>query len=417
MRSFQDGFRHNGDIAFIGNYLPRKCGIATFTTDLVTAVAAETRGRRRVSVVAMNDRKKGYRYPGRVKLEIQQDRPFEYKLAADYLNSSSADVVCLQHEFGIFGGVWGDNILALMRRLRKPVVVTCHTVTDTGDPYQKEVFREIAGMADKLIVMCRHAVDLMENVYGTRRSKIEHIPHGVHDVPFVKTKIRKKTFGLTGRVLLTFGLLHRQKGVEYVIDAMPDILKSHPDVTYIVLGATHPHVYSEEGESYRESLAERARKLGVENNVSFINRFVDLPDLLKYLRDTDIFVAPYLDMKQSTSGVLAYAAAAGKAVVATPFIHARELLGGTRGRLVPPRDPGALTAEVVELLSNETAKTALGWSAYAHTRAMTWRETAKAYINVFDGLIEQRQFERNPVFSSARSMNWAGVKEGLFGEP
>lgn len=375
---------HQG-IAFVGDYLPRNCGIATFTSDLAESVARQSNGSRPVIVVSMNDRPEGYAYPDRVKFEVRQDFQIDYARAADFLNFSRTDVVCLQHEYGIFGGDWGSNLLTLLRDLHRPFVVTCHTVVQNTQPVQKEVFEEIAGRAARLIVMSDLAVEMLHDIYKVPREKIVLIPHGIHDVPFIDPSFYKDKFGVEGRnVLLTFGLLHRNKGIEFMLDALPAIVKRHPKTTYLVLGATHPHVVEYEGESYRLGLQRRVRDLGMEDHVLFHARFVELEELLEYLGAADICVTPYLNIEQITSGALAYAMGSGKAVVSTPYWHAEELLADGRGRLVPLRDSDALSREINALLDDEVLLSAVRKKAYLHTRPMVWDNIARSYMRVFD---------------------------------
>ncbi len=376
--------RHRG-IAFVGNYLPRKCGIATFTHDLAEAVAQQCEPSQPVLIAAMNDIPEGYIYPDRVRFELRQDFPVDYTRAADFLNFSRINVVSLQHEYGIFGGKWGANILTGLRDIRCPVVVTCHTVLKDPKPEQREVFIEIAGIASKLVVMSERAVEFLEMTYNIPRSKIALIPHGIHDMPFVDPAYYKDKFGMEGRrVLLTFGLLGPNKGIEHMIEALPAIVKKHPKTTYLILGATHPAILKLEGESHRLGLQRRVRELGLEDHVLFHPRFVELDELLEYLGATDIFVTPYLNLDQITSGALAYAMGAGKAVVSTPYWHAEELLAGGRGRLVPPEDPEALSREIIDLLDDEVELAAVRKRAYLHCRSMTWAAVARSYLQLFD---------------------------------
>jgi len=372
-------------VGFVGCCLPRPCGIATFTYDLVESVASISGKPQSFLIAAVNDRREGYSYPNRVKVEIQCDEVFDYTLAAEYLNEFCS-VVCLQHEFGIFGLPWGANVLQLLRGLRRPLVVTCHTVPIDPDPDQREVFREVVDLADRLVVMNRRAVDFLQALYGARYSKIAYIRHGIHDVPFSEPPVKKKSFGVEGPVLLTFGLLNRNKGIEYMVEAMAAIVRERPDVTYVIAGATHPRIVEVEGESYRRSLKGKAKRLGLENNVRFIDEFFELSDLMGYLAETDVFVAPYLNLDQMTSGALSYAAGAGKAVVATPFLHAKELLADGRGRLVPARCSLALARHVLDLLSDKRQTDAMRRRAYNHTRSMVWRHVAREYLDVFESV-------------------------------
>jgi glycosyltransferase involved in cell wall biosynthesis len=380
-----DTLQSSRGIAFVATYLPRACGVATFTKDLSDAVARQASRHQPVIVTAVNDLPEGYNYPERVKFEVRQEYQIDYSRAADFLNFSGIGVLSLQHEYGIFGGKWGANVLTLLRDLRRPVVVTCHTVLRTPDPAQKEVFCEVAARANKLVAMTQRACDFLEEIYGVEHEKIVLIPHGIHDVPFIDPNYYKDKFGVEGRrVLMTFGLLSRNKGIEYMIEALPRIVERHPKTTYLILGATHPAVVREEGESYRLGLQRRVRDLGLEEYVLFHPRFVDLEELLEYIGATDIFVAPYLNLDQITSGALSYATGAGKAVVATPFWHAEELLADGRGRLVPPQDADALGREVLSLMDDDVALNSMRKRAYTYCRSMVWSAVARSYLDLFD---------------------------------
>jgi glycosyltransferase involved in cell wall biosynthesis len=372
-------------IVVIGNYLPRKCGIATFTTDLSEAIASAAGREQPVSVIAMNDKPDAYDYPDRVRFEIRQEFHGDYSRAADFLNFGAADVVSIQHEFGIYGGVAGANLLTLTRELRRPFAMTCHTVLDQPLKEERAVFEELSSRARKLVVMSEKAVGILKETFGIDGEKIALIPHGIHDVPFVDSSFWKDKFGMEGkRVLLSFGLLSRNKGIETVIAALPGIIEKHPKVIYVVLGATHPGVVKLEGESYRLALQRQARDLGVEGHVHFIPRFVELDELLEYIGATDILVTPYQNMAQITSGVLSYAMGAGKAVVSTPYWHAEELLADGRGRLFPVGDSDNLARQVIELLDDEVVLSAMRKRAYLYCRQMVWASVAKHYLGLFD---------------------------------
>jgi len=380
-----DRIHHARGVAFLGTYLPQQCGIATFTHDLSTAVRQQATNDQSVSVLAMKDRPEGYDYTNHVKFEIRRDHQIDYSRAADFLNFSRVGVLSLQHEYGIFGGDNGANILTLLRDLHRPVVVTCHTVLQNPNPGQKEVFDEIIARADRIVVMTQKAFEILENVYGAGSEKAALIPHGIHDVPFIDPNYYKDKFGVEGRrVLLTFGLLSRNKGIEYMIEALPEIVAKHPKTTYLVLGATHPAVVAHEGESYRLDLQRRVRELGLEDNVLFHPRFVDLDELLEYIGASDMFIAPYLNLDQITSGAMSYAMGAGKAVVATPFWHAEELLADDRGVIVPLQDSSALKTAVMNLLDDEVKLTAMRKRAYTYCRHMVWSAVARSYIQLFD---------------------------------
>ena len=371
-------------IAFIGNYLPRLCGIATFTTDLCEAIAAQYRQTTCIAL-PVNDIEAGYAYPTRVRFELAEKDIDSYRRAADFLNINNVDLVSLQHEYGIFGGLAGSHILMLLRELRMPVVTTLHTILREPDPDQKLVLEEVAALSDRLVVMSKHGVEFLQEIYGVPPEKIDLIPHGIPDVPFVDPSFHKDLFGVEGKaVLLSFGLLSAGKGIENVISALPAILARHPNVVYIVLGATHPHVVQSEGETYRQSLQWLAQEKGVDGQVIFYNRFVSLKELVEFISAADIYITPYLNVAQITSGTLAYTLGAGKAVISTPYWYAEEMLAEGRGALVPFRDPAALAEQVIALLDNESQRHAMRKRAYMFGRAMIWPEVAHQYIASFE---------------------------------
>lgn len=371
-------------IAFVGNYIPRQCGIATFTTDLAEAIASQYPQTSSIAL-AINDVEGGYSYLPRVKFELGENDPIAYKRAADYLNVKDVDVVSLQHEYGIFGGPAGGLILDLLRNLRMPVVTTLHTILKEPDPVQLKVLQEIAHLSSRLVVMSQRGMDYLQQIYQIPAEKIDFIPHGIPDIPFVDPNFYKDHFGVEGKiVLLTFGLLSPNKGIEHVIRAMPAIIRQFPNVVYIVLGATHPHVLKMHGEEYRESLQRLARDLNVEQSVIFDNRFVSLEELVEYIGAADIYITPYLNPQQITSGTLAYTVGAGKAVISTPYWYAEELLADDRGILVPFANPDEIAGKVLDLLNNETDRHAMRKRAYLLGREMVWSKVAQRYMEIFE---------------------------------
>ncbi|MFL6307308.1 MAG: glycosyltransferase family 4 protein [Candidatus Sulfotelmatobacter sp.] len=383
-------------IAFIGNYLPRQCGIATFTTDLCTAVAAEYGGAR-LFAIPVNDPESSYDYPERVRLELSQEDKTSYERAAEFLNFNGNDLVCMQHEYGIFGGVAGSHILTLLRKLKMPLVTTLHTVLREPDQDQRAVLDEIAHLSDRLIVMSEHAACLLHDVYGVPAGKIDLIPHGVPDLPFTDPNYYKDLFGTPGKpVLLTFGLLSPNKGIENVIRALPRILEEHEDVVYIVSGATHPHIRRREGEKYRDSLQALADELGVSSHLIFNNRFVSPEELVEHVGAADIYITPYRQEAQVVSGTLAIALGAGKAIISTPYWHAKELLGEGRGVIVPFDDPGSIAAATIRLLDSDAERHAMRKRAYLHSRSTTWQKTAQAYMASFQRARVERMFRPRP---------------------
>ena len=371
-------------IGFIGNHLPRQCGIATFTTDLCEAIATEYSDTI-CFALPVNDTTDGYVYPARVRFEIAEKDIASYRRAADFLNINNVDLVCLQHEYGIYGGPVGSHILALIRELHMPTVTTLHTILEHPDANQLKVLQEVTALSDRVVVMSERGVEFLERIYGVSAKKIDFIPHGIPDVPFSDSSFHKDMFGVEGKmVLLSFGLLSSSKGIEDVIAALPAIVAQHPEVVYLVLGATHPHVVRNEGESYRLSLQRLARDNGVEGNVIFYNRFVSLEELNQFISATDIYLTPYLNEAQITSGTLAYTLGAGKAIISTPYWYAEEVLAHERGVLIPFHNSTKLAEAVIDLLDNEAKRDAMRKRAYMFGRQMIWPQVAQRYMKSFE---------------------------------
>jgi glycosyltransferase involved in cell wall biosynthesis len=371
-------------IAFVGDHLPRKCGIATFTSDLLAAVSGvypETQ----CLAVSVNDIPGGYEYPEVVRFEIEEQDLSSYLRAADFLNISNVDIVCLQHEFGIFGGVVGGHILAFLRELRMPAVTTLHTVLNDPSKDQRRVMDGLIALSTRLVVMTQRGQQMLQSIYRAPADKIDLIPHGIPDVGFVDPAYFKDQFGVEGRVvLLTFGLLSPNKGIEYVLNALPAVLAEFPEVVYIVLGATHPNELRENGEAYRLSLEILAKKNKIDRNVIFYNQFVDIDSLKEFIGAADLYITPYLNEAQITSGTLAYAFGAGKAVVSTPYWHAAELLADDRGVLVPFADAASIARGVIGLLRDDTRRNAMRKTAYRMGREMIWSSAAEQYMWSFE---------------------------------
>ncbi len=371
-------------IVLVGNHLPRLCGIATFTTHLLESIALNVPD---VDcwAVAMNDQPDGYHYPPQVRLEINQDQLGDYSLAAGLLNLNDVDVVCIQHEYGIFGGQRGSFILEFLSDLKMPIVTTLHTILKEPTDREKHIIVRLAELSDRLVVMSKRSVEFLRDIYRVEEEKIVLIHHGIPDVPLIESSNYKNKFDVSEKnVLLTFGLLSPGKGIETVIDALPEIVKKHPDVIYMVVGATHPNVKAEHGEDYRIGLHLRAKKLGVENHVVFHDHFVLDEDLLEFIGAADIYITPYLNEAQIISGTLAYALGMGKAVISTPFWHAQELLADGRGRLFPFHDHVHLASEVIDLLDHPDKLRVLQQKAYEYGRQMIWSHVASRYIETFE---------------------------------
>jgi len=394
--------KHDEDIksiAVIGNYLPRRCGIATFTSDLVEGLSSLSPDID-CWTVAMNDRLEGYPYPEKVRFEINQNKLTDYSIASQFLNISGADIVCLQHEFGIFGGAAGSHLLKLLGELHMPVVTTLHTVLKDPDPEYREVMGKLSDLSDKLVIMSHKAEDFLHDIYGVPREKIAFVHHGIPDMPFIDSSFNKDKFEVEGKkVLLTFGLLSPGKGVETVLQALPAVLEKHPDVVYIILGSTHPHVLKSEGEAYRIMLQQMVQKLGISRQVIFQNSFVALRELGEYLGIADIYISPYPQEAQITSGTLAYAMGTGKAIISTPYWYAVEMLAEGRGKIVPFNHPGALAEQINALLDNDGERHAMRKKAYTFTRGAVWKDVSRQYLEIFREVRQNRIRHPRPRYS------------------
>lgn len=367
-------------IAIIGNYPPRKCGIATFTKDLNEGMKKKAVS---TAVVAMNDGLNRYNYPDDVVFEIDQNVMPLYINAAEYLNSNNFDAVILQHEFGIFGGKDGSHIIQLLKRLRMPVITTLHTIIDDPTNNQRLVINELARLSHKLVSISKKGIELLTKIYGIPESKCIHIHHGVHNIGSENTLGLKKKLGVENKkIILTFGLLSKNKSIEVVINALPEVIKKHPEVVYIVLGATHPHVVKNEGEDYRHMLFRLVNRLNLEKNILFINRFVSNKELFNYLKMCDIYVIPYMGEKQISSGTLIYTMGAAKPIISTPFWYAKEMLADNRGVLFNFKDSDQLSEKIIELLDNEKKSKTIAMNAFALAKECYWPKIGKQYYDL-----------------------------------
>lgn len=378
-------------VAFIATYPPRRCGIATYTADLTENFwqlysEGQSNGKQNIfEVIALNNTPQGYHYDREVSFHIRDQHRGDYQRAADFINVSPIDVVCLQHEFGIFGGDDGSYIIHLLRSLKKPVVTTFHTILDEPTPGQKKTMTRICELSTLVVVQAQMAVQLLEDVYGIPASKIVMIPHGAPDVPFLDSSFYKDRFQAEGRILLlTFGLLGPNKGIEYAIAALEKVAAKYPEVLYIVLGATHPEVKRRYGEQYRHHLEQMVREKGLQEQITFYNQYVSLERLIEFLVATDIYLTPYVNKDQITSGTLAYALACGKVIVSTPYWYAQELLADGRGCLVPFRDSEAMADKLIELLDDNALRSSMRKLSYQYGRKMIWREVARSYAAAFE---------------------------------
>jgi glycosyltransferase involved in cell wall biosynthesis len=371
-------------IAFLGDHLPRQCGIATFTTDICESIATEF-PQCQCIVGAVNDRLEGYDYPPRIRFEIDEKELDSYRRAADFLNINNVEIVLVQHEYGIYGGPAGSHLLALLRDVHMPVITTLHTILREPNPDQRALMKQLDELSNRFIVMAERGKSFLQEIYGVATEKIDVIPHGIPDMPFMDPNFNKDQFGVEGKtVLLTFGLLSPNKGIEYVIEALPTILERHPNVVYIILGATHPNVIARDGESYRLKLERLAEDCGVARNVIFYNRFVTLEELKEFMGVADIYITPYLNESQITSGTLAYMFGAGKAVISTPYWHAKELLANDRGILVPFANPKSIAEGVNRFLADPIGMTAIRKAAWKLGREMIWPVVAKRHMESFE---------------------------------
>jgi glycosyltransferase involved in cell wall biosynthesis len=401
-------------IVLVGNYLPRRCGIATFTTHLLESIAMNAQGAD-CWAVAMNDRPESYPYPEEVRLKIDQNKLKDYSKAADRINLKNADVVCVQHEYGIFGGQRGSFIIELLKDLKTPIVITLHTILKAPSDEERNIIVQLAALSDCLVVMSERSVEFLRDIYNIDEEKIVLIPHGIPDVPLAECTDCKKKLGVSGRkVMLTFGLLSPGKGIETVIEALPEIVKAHPDVIYMVVGATHPNLKAEQGEDYRIGLHLRARELGIEEHVLFHDSFVPDEDLLEFIGAADIYVTPYINEAQIISGTLAYALGMGKVVLSTPYWHAQELLADDRGRLFPFRDHEQLAREVIDLLDHPDKLRVIQQKAYNYGRQMIWKHVGNRYIETFkqarNHRLRQRVQERDKGSSRSKQQPLPAIK-------
>lgn len=377
-------------IAYLSTYPPRECGLATFTYDLSTAINTLGVFARPV-IIAVNDSNLVTgQYNKEVKFLIEQHNRESYIKAAEYVNNSDIALVSLQHEFGIFGtssgrDAWdGNYILDFLRNVKKPVITTFHTVLKHPNELQLAAMKEVAERSSKIVLMARNARRILEPIYGIPREKMAFIHHGAPDIPFHGSDYFKRVFGLEGReVMMTFGLLSPGKGIEYVIESLPEVVSKHPEVIYLIIGATHPVVRKEQGESYRKELKKKVKELGLANNVKFVNQYLTLNQLILFLRATNIYIAPQTNPEQYTSGTLAYAAAFGKAIISTKFRYAKYMLRRGRGILVPFKDSISITKALNEILDDPYKKRDLEEAIYIFSRKMTWPYVASKYADLF----------------------------------
>jgi glycosyltransferase involved in cell wall biosynthesis len=390
-------------VAFISSYLPRKCGIATFTSDLIHSTGLAGGGEFEPLVIAVQSGPE-LKYEKPVGLKIRKDVRYDYIRAADYINFSDVDIVSVQHEFGLFGGEGGSHLSLLLKRLNKPVITTLHTVLEKPTTEYFNSLTDVCETSDRVIVMNKRGIRMLRDIYDVPAHKIELVPHGIPNLPFSDSNYCKRKLGLAGRkVILTFGLLNKNKGVEVVLKALPRVVRTEPSVLYIVLGATHPEVLRREGQSYKFKLERMVGDLGLQRNVVFYNRFVNDEELLQFLGAADVYVTPYLHKEQLTSGTLAFAVGAGKAVVSTPYWAAQELLAQGRGKLVRFGDSEHIGRSIVEILSNNSLFSRMKRLAYEYGRSMTWSKVGWAYWELFNSQVPSMA---TPLEPSLNAIGW-----------
>ncbi|OGY21395.1 MAG: hypothetical protein A2126_01200 [Candidatus Woykebacteria bacterium GWB1_45_5] len=376
-------------VIYVGSYIPRKCGIATFTKDLTNAINV-LNPYNLTEIMAINDNTSAYDYPWEVKFRINQDDLKTYIAAAEYINNSSAEVVCFQHEFGIFGGKNGEYAIPFLEQIRKPIVTTFHSVPDEPLESQKEIIRRICSLSAACVVMINNIVERLISTYGVDKKKLVVIPHGVPDIPFGATEHFKKQLKLSGKFILTsINLLSPNKGIEIAIEAVPKVVKEIPNFIYLVIGETHPVVKRKFNEEYRKELEKRVKSLKVKNQVKFINRYLTLEELISYLRAADVYITPYTDPGQVASGTLSYAVGAGKACISTPYLYAQEVVDGDRGILVPFRNSGSVAKAIVKVFSQPRFRSQVERKAYDYGRLMIWPSVALQYLDLFKLVLQK----------------------------
>jgi len=370
-------------VTYLSSYPPRECGIATFTKDLVDSID-------RLNVLsppiisAINDKGGYYQYPHQVRIQIDRENPESYMTAAKTINDSKIQVINLQHEFGLFGGSWGDYLIPFLEEVNKPVITTLHTILETPNKDAERVMRDLIRLSHRLVVIARIGARILEQTYDTLPDKVRYIPHGCPNVPFINSETVKNYLGYKNKVIMsTFGLISQGKGLEYAINALPGIVEKTPNLLYLIIGQTHPEVRKHEGERYRQSLIDQVKSLGIEENVRFINRFLPKNELIRFLQATEVYVLPYPNPEQISSGTMLYALCTGKAIVTTPFLHAQEIIAQGAALDCEFKNPDSITWAVNALLSSKQFHANFEKRAYEYSRDMIWPNVAMKYANLF----------------------------------
>ena len=375
----------------LSTYIPQKCGIATFTKDVTTAINLLNPHALTEIMPVVKDNEKP-QFPWEVKHKIIQSDPNSYLEAAEYINNSSCDLLLIEHEFGIFGGSYGEYLIPLLKSVTKPKVMTCHTIIDNPQNEWGQVFQKIIPHIDAFTVMTHNSAQKLTALYGIKEKTITVIPHGTPDITYNSTEIYKKKKHLTNRLILgNINLLSERMGLEYTLSAVAQIAKKYPHVLYLIIGQTHPNVLEREGEKYRNFLKKKIRKLGIQKNVRFINRYLPIEELIEWLKAIDFYITPYLDPQQSSSGALAYALGAGKICISTNYLYAQEVLSSNRGILIPFKNSSAISKTIIKLLKNKSLKKQIEKNAYKYGRFMTWPSVALQHLDFFAEIIQKHE--------------------------
>jgi polysaccharide biosynthesis protein PslF len=380
-------------VIYVSTYIPQKCGIATFTKDVTSAINL-INPKTLAEIMAVVKENEELNFPWEVKYKVDYNNLESYIRAAEYINNSSCDVVLIEHEFGIFGGFCGCYLTDFLKLVKKPKVITCHTLIENPNNEWGQAFKEVVKYVDGITVMTNYSAKRLTQLYGFDRKNIAVIPHGTPNFTFNGTEYYKKKKGLSGRLVLgNINLLSENKGIDYSIEAVAEIAKVYPEVLYLVIGQTHPNILKVDGEKYRNSLKQKTKELGISKNVRFINRYLSLDELINWLKIMDIYITPYLDKQQSSSGALAYAVGAGKPCVSTGYLYAKEILANGRGIIVPFKDSKAIARAVIDIWKNPEKKKKMEAETYEYGRFMTWSSVALQHLDFFEDVIKKHEIK------------------------